>query len=100
ECIPCSCNLPMARNMEKKIVLVKPYSAYERDKTPAENADLTRVEKGSPMGEYLRRFWQPVALSEELGELPKAVRMFGEDLVLFRARNGKPGLLEKHCSHR
>ncbi|AMG90284.1 aromatic ring-hydroxylating dioxygenase subunit alpha [Bordetella bronchiseptica] len=86
--------------MEKKIVLVKPYSAYERDKTPAENADLTRVEKGSPMGEYLRRFWQPVALSEELGELPTAVRMFGEDLVLFRARNGKPGLLEKHCSHR
>ena len=86
--------------MERKAVLTKPYSAYERGALPAENAELTHVEKGSPAGEYLRRFWQPVALSAELGELPIAVRMFGEDLVLFRTRGGEPGLLEKHCSHR
>jgi len=86
--------------MDKKTILIKPYSAYERQPTPPENAELTHVEKGSPLGEYLRRFWQPVALSAELGELPKAVRMFGEDLVLFRTKSGTPGLLEKHCSHR
>ncbi|MFT4066355.1 Rieske 2Fe-2S domain-containing protein [Paraburkholderia sp.] len=86
--------------MTQKTILIKPYSAYERERQPAENMELTHVDKGTPMGEYLRRFWQPVALSTELGELPKTVRMFGEDLVLFRAKNGKPGLLEKHCSHR
>ncbi len=41
-----------------------------------------------------------MALSSELGELPLNVRMLGEDLVLFRTRNGELGLLERHCSHR
>ncbi|GAA5231866.1 aromatic ring-hydroxylating dioxygenase subunit alpha [Verticiella sediminum] len=86
--------------MERKVFLRKPYAAYERGRTPAEDAELTHVEQGAPMGEYLRRYWQPVALSAELGELPLPVRMFGEDLVLFRTRSGKPGLLEKHCAHR
>ena len=40
------------------------------------------------------------ALSSELGELPLNVRMLGEDLVLFRTRQGELGLLERHCSHR
>ncbi|NDZ16893.1 (Fe-S)-binding protein [Variovorax sp. WS11] len=86
--------------MSYKVLLIKPFSAYEREQTPAEDADLTHVERGSPAGEYLRRFWQPVALSSELGELPVKVRMFGETLVLFRAKNGQVGLLEPHCSHR
>lgn len=86
--------------MSQKVILVRPYAAYERAATPSEDAELTHVEKGSVAGEYLRRFWQPVALSQELGELPKVVRMFGEDLVLFRSKSGAPGLLEKHCSHR
>lgn len=86
--------------MSNKVLLIKPYSAYEREQTPSEDAELTRVERGSPAGEYLRRFWQPVALSSEVGELPMKVRMFGETLVLFRAKNGQLGLLEPHCSHR
>ena len=86
--------------MSSKVLLIKPYSAYEREQTPREDADLTHVERGSPAGELLRRYWQPVALSSELGELPIKVRMFGETLVLFRARNGQVGLLEPHCSHR
>jgi phenylpropionate dioxygenase-like ring-hydroxylating dioxygenase large terminal subunit len=86
--------------MNTKVILIKPYSAYDRASTPHEDAELTHVEKGSPAGEYLRRYWQPVALSQELSELPKLVTIFGEELVLFRAKNGQPGLLEKHCSHR
>jgi phenylpropionate dioxygenase-like ring-hydroxylating dioxygenase large terminal subunit len=48
----------------------------------------------------MRRFWQPVGLSSELGDLPKAVRVLGEDLVLFRDGHGRPGLLDAHCAHR
>jgi nitrite reductase/ring-hydroxylating ferredoxin subunit len=48
----------------------------------------------------MRRFWQPVAMSSELGELPVAVRILGEDLVVFRDKSSRVGLLERHCCHR
>src|SRR5262245_10587042 len=80
--------------------LNQPYAAYLRGPLPREDAELTHVEAGSPAGELLRRYWQPVALSSELGELPIKVRLFGEDLVLFRTTEGQVGLLELHCSHR
>lgn len=66
----------------------------------AEDADLTRVGPGTPCGEYLRRFWQPVAISSELGELPLKLRMLGEDLLLIRTQKGEVGLLGRHCCHR
>jgi nitrite reductase/ring-hydroxylating ferredoxin subunit len=69
-------------------------------KVPSEDVSLTHVEAGSPMGELMRRYWQPVALSEELTELPKRIRILCEDLVVFRTKNGKVGCLELHCSHR
>ena len=70
--------------------------------TQEENDLLTRVGPGTPAGEMLRRYWQPIALAEELteGGPPKPVRFFGEDLVLFRGDKGKVGLLGIHCSHR
>ena len=67
---------------------------------PHQNTELTHVEFGSPMGELLRRYWQPVALSEELTDLPQAIRIFGEDLVVFRDGNGRLGVLDQHCAHR
>jgi phenylpropionate dioxygenase-like ring-hydroxylating dioxygenase large terminal subunit len=69
----------------------------------AEDNDLlTQTNPGTPAGELLRRYWQPVALSEELpsGGAPLKVRILGEDLVLFRDDQGRPGLLGLHCSHR
>jgi phenylpropionate dioxygenase-like ring-hydroxylating dioxygenase large terminal subunit len=69
-------------------------------KLPAEDAELTHVGPGTPGGEYLRRFWQPVAMSSELGARPLRLRILGEDLVLFRTRQGTLGLLDLHCSHR
>ena len=68
--------------------------------TPPEDVTLTHVEAGSPMGELMRRYWQPVALSDELGDLPKRVRILGEDLVVFRTKAGKTGCLTPHCAHR
>lgn len=90
----------MAESGPGKRFLTEPYSAYLRGPLPREDAELTHVEGRSPAGELLRRYWQPVALSAQLGELPMKVRMFGEDLVLFRTKAGQVGLLELHCSHR
>ena len=67
-----------------------------------ENELLTQTNRGKPAGELLRRYWQPVALSEELpsGGAPLKVKILGEDLVLFRDDKGRAGLLGIHCSHR
>jgi phenylpropionate dioxygenase-like ring-hydroxylating dioxygenase large terminal subunit len=61
---------------------------------------LTRVGVGTPCGELMRRYWQPVCLSAELMDIPKLVRIFGEDLVAFRDGSGRAGLLFFRCSHR
>lgn len=79
---------------------VVPYSAYFRREVPEEDKELTHVGPGTPGGEYLRRFWHPVGLYEPLQDLPQAVRILGEDLVLFRDGQGQVGLLQLHCPHR
>ena len=67
-----------------------------------ENALLTRTGPGTPGGALLRRYWQPVALAEELptNGAPLPVRIMSEDLVLFRDDQGQLGLIGLHCSHR
>lgn len=67
-----------------------------------ENTRITRTGPGTPAGEWMRLYWQPVALTEEL-EGPRAVvpvRLLGEDLVLFRNEDGSLGLIERRCPHR
>ncbi len=85
---------------ERVAFLNKAYSAYHHRGLPPADEELTRVGPGTPGGEYLRRFWQPVVLTSELGELPKRLRILGEDLVAFRDKSGAAGLLELHCPHR
>src|SRR5712691_2510393 len=70
--------------------------------TRGENNLLTRTGPGTACGNLMRRYWQPVALTEELpaGGAPRNVRIFSEDLVLFRDNQGRPGLLGLNCSHR
>jgi len=70
--------------------------------SPEENELLTKTDRGTPAGELIRRYWQPVALSEELppGGAPLSVKILGEELVLFRDDRGRIGLLGIHCSHR
>jgi phthalate 4,5-dioxygenase len=67
-----------------------------------ENNLLTQTGSGTACGELMRRYWQPVALAEELPPqgAPLKVTILGEDLVLFRDDQGRPGLLGLHCSHR
>ena len=64
------------------------------------DTDLAGVAPGSPGGELLRRYWHPVALSDEATRRPRAIRVLGEDLILFRDGTGNPGLLTPRCVHR
>jgi 5,5'-dehydrodivanillate O-demethylase oxygenase subunit len=67
----------------------------------ARNEMLTRVGRGTPMGELLRRYWHPIAGASELADNPiKPIRLMGEDLVLYQDLSGRYGLLDRHCPHR
>ena len=61
---------------------------------------LSNVGPGTPCGELLRRYWHPVALSNKVGSRPRNVRLLGEDLVVFRDKSGRAGLLYPRCMHR
>jgi 5,5'-dehydrodivanillate O-demethylase len=64
------------------------------------NRLLTEVGPGTPAGDMLRRYWHPIALTSELTTKPRAVRVLGEDLVLYRGESGQPYLIAQRCPHR
>ncbi len=69
--------------------------------THEQNIALTRIGPGTQAGNLMRRYWHPIAVVDDLKEkwaIP--IRLLGEDLVLFRDRSSKLGLLERHCPHR
>ena len=69
--------------------------------TREQNERLTQVGPGTPMGNLLRRYWQPVAAAIELDAEPvRKVRFLGEDLTLYRSSAGEYGLVEDRCAHR
>ena len=63
-------------------------------------SDLARVGKGTATGDWLRRYWLVVGTAQELHDIPKAIKVLGEELVLFRDPKGDVGLLGLHCPHR
>ncbi|AOB30838.1 dioxygenase [Bordetella sp. H567] len=67
-----------------------------------QNELITRVGPGTPAGRLLRNYWQPVALVEELPSIRplKAVRLMGQDFVVFRDEDGRYGMLDRDCPHR
>ena len=68
-----------------------------------DNELVTNTNKGTPMGELFRRFWIPVALSEELPGpdcVPVKLKILNEDLIAFRDSEGRVGLIDAFCPHR
>jgi phenylpropionate dioxygenase-like ring-hydroxylating dioxygenase large terminal subunit len=64
--------------------------------------ELTRVGPGSVMGEFMRQYWIPAALSSELavdGD-PMRLLLLGEKLVAFRDSAGRVGVMDQRCPHR
>ncbi|MGE5721981.1 MAG: Rieske 2Fe-2S domain-containing protein, partial [Sphingomonadales bacterium] len=60
----------------------------------------TKVGPGTPCGEFMRRYWQPGLASASVTNRPREVRILGEDLIVFRDGEGRPGLLYPRCMHR
>ena len=71
--------------------------------TEAENEILTRTGPRTPMGNLLRRYWLPAVRCDEIpapgGDLLR-LKLMGEDLIIFRASNGRVGVLDQFCPHR
>jgi nitrite reductase/ring-hydroxylating ferredoxin subunit len=76
------------------------FLGYYKKDSPGPNLYLMQVRRGTPGGEYLRRFWMPVAYLSELGKVPLRVRALGEDLVVFKDFSGRIGALHMNCCHR
>jgi phenylpropionate dioxygenase-like ring-hydroxylating dioxygenase large terminal subunit len=75
----------------------------------AQNDLVTRIGPGTPCGELLRRYWHPMALLDEfeprldpaMALRPlKAVRLLGQDFVLWRDAAGRYSLMDRDCPHR
>jgi len=71
--------------------------------TAEENQLLTETNRGTPGGEYFRRYWLPALSSRELPEPdspPVRIRLLGEDLLAFRDTEGRVGIVDEFCPHR
>ena len=74
-----------------------------------QNERITRIGPDTPCGQLMRRYWQPAALLAEFDPAldprmalrpVKAVRLLGQNLVLFKDALGSWGLLDRDCAHR
>ena len=63
-------------------------------------SDLPHVGRGTPAGGWFRRHWLVAGTTAELRDIPQAIKILGEELVLFRDDSGGIGLLGLHCPHR
>ncbi len=76
------------------------YCGYDQNWIGDYDHEIAETGTGTPCGEYLRRYWQPVSLTQDLGQHPKLIKIMGEELVLFRDKSGQFGLVHKNCPHR
>src|SRR5215203_4130768 len=71
--------------------------------TRQDNELLTRTGADTPMGEFLRRYWIPALLPEELPDPdcpPVRLKLLGERLVAFRDSEGQIGVVAENFPHR
>ena len=76
------------------------FRGYKQSIIPNIDKGLALTNSKTPCGEYLRRYWHPVALTSEVSKTPKEIRILGEDLVIFKTTKGNIGLVHKACPHR
>ena len=90
----------MSHSISRPTLATKAYNGYIESHRGASDELLVRTGRGTACGEYLRRYWQPVALAAEIEDVPRLIRVLGEELVIFRDRSGRYGLVHRHCPHR
>ena len=74
-----------------------PYAAPYAEVRPAPDRRRAGHTDGNVL---LRRYWQPVGLSGDAAATAQQFRILGEDLILFRDHEGRPGLPYPRCVHR
>jgi phthalate 4,5-dioxygenase len=64
--------------------------------------DLLLTGAGTPMGELMRQYWIPAAMSSELERDGATMRLalLGEKLIAFRDSSGRVGVMDHRCPHR
>ena len=87
-------------NKYEKISFAGNYKGYHQVHTAKIDEEISLIEPKTPCGEFFRRYWHPVSLTSDIGQQPLPVKILGEDLVLFRTKNGKIGLVHRQCPHR
>ncbi len=90
----------MTQSISRPTSATKAYNGYVEPHRGASDELLVRTGRGTACGEYLRRYWQPVALAAEIEDVPRLIRVLGEELVIFRDKSGRYGLVHRHCPHR
>jgi phthalate 4,5-dioxygenase len=67
-----------------------------------DSEDLVRVGPGTAMGEMMRQYWLPAAMSSELERdgAPMRLMLLGERLIAFRDSSGRVGVMDHRCPHR
>ena len=70
--------------------------------TATEGMELTRVGPGTVMGDLMRHYWMPAAMSSELARdgAPIRLMLLGEKLIAFRDSEGRVGVMDHRCPHR
>jgi phenylpropionate dioxygenase-like ring-hydroxylating dioxygenase large terminal subunit len=76
------------------------YQGYNKRRKNVPDKLITDSSFGTPLAEFMRGFWQPVTLAEQVSRVPKKIKIFGEDLVVFRDGLDRVGLMQLHCAHR
>ena len=76
------------------------FRGYNQVIVPEIDEGLAKTNAKTSCGEFLRRYWHPVALTSEVSEIPREIRILGEDLVIFKTTKGNIGLVHKACPHR
>lgn len=68
---------------------------------PKSRHDYASTQPGTPAGRYMRMFWQPVFVADQLraGEV-KPLRIMGENFTIFRGESGSIFITAFHCAHR
>src|SRR5882724_2147197 len=70
--------------------------------TQADSETLTGVGAGTLVGDMMREYWVPAAMSSELkvGGDPMRLMLLGEKLIAFRDSGGRVGIFDHRCPHR
>ena len=67
----------------------------------AGQVNFAQTGPGTIAGQYLRRFWMPVAeLTDVKPGRAKAIQILSEQFTLFRGEDGDPHVLAYYCAHR